>query len=249
MTGYVQGRIAARREWAPGLVTLSVDAPIEPFAPGQFVNLGLELGGQVVRRSYSLASAPSGMPEFYLTALESGELSPALLRLELGASVLLDPRPQGFFTLKWVPDAAELWMVATGTGLAPFVSMLRSDEVWQRFERIVLVHGVRQRLHLAYADELAELATAHGGRLLRVPVVSREPGAPGVVEGRIPDALHDGRLEVHAGLALSPERSHLMLCGNPGMIDDVMRVLEPRGLLRHRTRKPGHITTERYWET
>jgi ferredoxin--NADP+ reductase len=213
------------------------------------VNLGLELDGRLVRRSYSLASAPFAMPEFYLTALESGELSPALLALDLGARVLVDPRPQGFFTLEWVPPAAELWMLATGTGLAPFLSMLRSDEVWRRFERIVLVHGVRERAHLAYADEIAGHARSHEARLTWVPVISREPEALDVVHGRIPEALRDGRLEGRAGLGLSLERSHLMLCGNPGMIDDVMGVLEPRGFLRHRTRKPGHITTERYWET
>jgi ferredoxin--NADP+ reductase len=249
LSGYVEGKIAARREWAPGLVTISVDAPIEPFEPGQFVNLGLELGGHLVRRSYSLASAPFARPEFYLTALASGELSPALLALDIGARVFVDPRPQGFFTLKWVPSATELWMLATGTGLAPFVSMLRTDEVWQRFERIVIVHGVRERAHLAYADEIAQHSRAHEGRLRCVPLVSREPEAPGVVHGRIPDALRDGRLEQAAGLGLSHERSHLMLCGNPGMIDGVMQVLEPRGFVRHRTRKPGHITTERYWET
>jgi ferredoxin--NADP+ reductase len=120
--------------------------------------------------------------------------------------------------------------------------------VWQRFERIVLVHGVRERAHLAYADELAEHSRSHDGRLTRVAVVSREPGATGVLHGRIPEAFGDGRLEASAGLSLSLERSHLMLCGNPGMIDDVTRVLEPRGFRRHRTRKPGHITTERYWE-
>jgi ferredoxin--NADP+ reductase len=248
VSGYVEGRIASRHEWAPGLVTLAIDAALEPFAPGQFVNLGLELGGRIVRRSYSLASAPFATPEFYLTALASGELSPALLQLGRGARVLVDPRPQGFFTLKWVPPAPELWMIATGTGLAPYVSMLRSDEVWERFERIVLVHGVREVAHLAYAEELGALAAARG-KLVRVPIVSREPDAPGVVHGRIPDAIRDGRLEAEAGLRFSVERSHVLLCGNPGMIDGATLALEPRGFTRHRQRKPGQITSERYWET
>jgi ferredoxin-NADP reductase len=111
VSGYVAGKIAARRVWAPGLVSLTIDAPIEPFAAGQFVNLGLELGGRLVRRSYSLASAPLAQPEFYLTALETGELSPALLGLDVGAELLVDPKPQGFFTLNWVPEAAEFFYV------------------------------------------------------------------------------------------------------------------------------------------
>jgi ferredoxin--NADP+ reductase len=183
-----------------------------------------------------------------LTALDGGELSPALLSLAVGDHLLVDPRPQGFFTLKWVPPAEELWMIATGTGLAPFLSMLRTDEVWERSERIVLVHGVRESRHLTHADEIRALAEAHSDKLVEVGVVSREPAATGVVKGRIPAALGDGRLEAAAGLRLSLERSHLLLCGNPGMIDDVTQALEPRGFLRHRTRKPGHISSERYWE-
>jgi len=246
VSGYVAGKITARRVWAPGLVSLTVDAPLEPFEPGQFVNLGLELGGSLVRRSYSLASAPLAPPEFYLTALETGELSPALLKLEVGGELLVDPKPQGFFTLKWVPEASDLWMLATGTGLAPFLSMLRSGDVFRRFEHVVLVHGVREPSHLAYRDEIRALA--RGGRLSLVPVLSRDPSALGVVHGRIPAALTDGRLEEAAARRLTPERSHLMLCGNPAMVDDAIRALEPRGFRRHRTRKPGHITTEKYWE-
>jgi len=249
VSGYVEGRITARHEWAPGLVTVTLDAALEPFVPGQFVNLGLELEGQIVRRSYSLASAPFARPEFYLTGLESGELSPALLRLGPGDSVLVDPKAQGFFTLNWVPPASELWMIATGTGLAPYLSMLRSAEVWQRFERIVLVHGVRERAHLTYRSELEALAVEHGGRLHRVSLVTRDPEAPSVLHGRIPAAILDGSLESAAGLSLSLERSHLLLCGNPAMIDDSVQALSTRGFTRHRTRKPGHITTEKYWET
>jgi ferredoxin--NADP+ reductase len=249
VSGYIEAGIAARHEWAPGLVTLTLDTELEPFTPGQFVNLGLELNGQIVRRSYSLASAPFARPEFYLTALDSGELSPALLRMGPGDRVLVDPKPQGFFTLNWVPQAPELWMIATGTGLAPYLSMLRSDETWRRFERIVLVHGVREPAHLTYQVELDALTEKHGGKLRRVGVVSRAPGAAGVVHGRIPAAFLDGRLEAAAGTSLSLERSHLLLCGNPAMIDDSVQALATRGFARHRTRKPGQITTEKYWET
>ena len=249
MSGYVEGRIAARRDWAPGLVTLTVDAELEPFVPGQFVNVGLDLEGRIVRRSYSLASPPFAQPEFYLTALEGGELSPALLALRPGDRVLVDPKAQGYFTLQWVPPASELWMIATGTGLAPYLAMLRSEEPWQRFERIVLVHGVREPSQLTYSAELEALSASHERRLRRVPVVSRSPDEPGVVHGRIPAAFLDGRLEAAAGLPLSLDRSHLLLCGNPAMIDDTMNALAARGFTRHRARKPGHITTEKYWET
>lgn len=244
---WTEGRIVARREWAEGLVTLRLDAQLEPFAAGQFVNLGLDIGGTLVRRSYSMASAPGAPLEFYLNLVEGGVLTPRLFELPIGAGVEVQKTPQGFFTLGYVPEAKELWMVATGTGLGPFMSMLGTEEPWQRFERIVLVHGVRIAAHLGYAEELAELSRAHGGKLVRVPVVSREREAQGVLHGRITKLLEQGEIERAAGLELSPERSHLMLCGNPGMIADSIDLLKGRGLRKHRMRAPGHISVEKYW--
>lgn len=244
--GFEAGRVVARRDWAPGLITLSVEAAIEPFTPGQFVNLCLELGGKPVRRSYSIASAP-GLPlEFYLKEVVAGELTPALTRLEPGASVLVERKPQGFFTLAYVPPCRDLWFIATGTGLGPFISMLRAGECWQRFERVCVVHGAREASHLSYADELAALSKAHPGRLTYTSLVSQ--GEPhGALRGRVTTAFADGTLEERAGVALDPDRSHLMLCGNPDMILEVTAVLANRGLRKHRVRTPGHISAEKYW--
>jgi len=246
MNGFEQGRVAARRDWAPGLITLTVDVSIEPFAAGQFVSLGLELGGQFVRRSYSIASTPGAPLEFYLKEVEAGALTPQLTRLEPGASVWVERKPQGFFTLAYVPPCRDLWFVATGTGLGPFVSMLRSPEIWQRFERVSVVHGARSSTHLSYAEELAALAATHRGRLSYTPLVSAGPPG-GALPGRVTTALADGSLEARAGMNLDPDRSHLMLCGNPDMILEVTAVLALRGLRKHRVRAPGHITAEKYW--
>ncbi len=241
------GRILERRQWAPGLVTIRLDAEVDRFEPGQFLNIGLRIGGELVFRAYSVASAPGEPLEFYLTEVSGGQLTPVLLSLKEGDELEVERHPQGFFTLKYVPDAGELWLVATGTGLGPFLSILRSDEIWRRFPRVVVVHGVRECAHLSYRDLLATLSATHVGRLSYVPVVSREPAAPGVVHGRITTALEDGSLEAYAGQALSAERSHLMLCGNPAMVEELTKLLEARGLRKHRQRKPGHITTEKYW--
>jgi ferredoxin/flavodoxin---NADP+ reductase len=247
MSGFAQGIVLSRRDWAPGLVTLRIDAEIEPFSPGQFVNLGLYLDGQLERRAYSLASAPGQPPEFFMNRIDRGSFSPRVFSLAEGEPVLVEKKAQGFFTLAYVPPAEELWMVATATGLAPFIAMLRSEEPWERFRRIVVVHGVRQSSHLAYRDELADLSSARGGRLIWTPVVSREPEAAGVLHGRITSALDSGELERWTGLSLSAERSHVMLCGNPEMIREVMALLEARGLRKHRVRRPGQISTEKYW--
>lgn len=238
--------MSARRDWAPGLVTLTIDATISPHAPGQFVNLGVERDGQVVRRSYSIASAPGAPLEFYLKEVPGGALTPELTHLPVGARVLVEAKPQGFFTLEYVPPCRDLWLVATGTGLGPFIAMLRSPEIWRRAERIVVVHGARRVAHLSYADELGALALAHAGRFTRVAVVSGE-ATDQALQGRVTTAFADGSLEARAGVALDPERSHLMLCGNPDMIMELTAALGTRGLRKHRVRTPGHISAEKYW--
>ncbi len=248
MTGLSEGKIAFRRDWAPGLATIGVEAAIEAFAPGQFVNLALDVDGALVRRAYSLASAPGATLEFYVNEIEGGALSPSLFRSKIADRVLVDPKPQGFFTLDWVPDAAELWLIATGTGLAPFMSMLRDGRVFQRFQALVLAHSVRSANQLGYAAELEALEAAHDGRFKRVAIVSRETPPANALPGRVTTALVSGALERAAGRTLAAERSHVMLCGNPEMIDEMLALLDARGLRRHRTRRPGHVTIERFWD-
>lgn len=216
------------------------------FRPGQFMNLGLSLASGFVSRSYSLASAPDEQAEVLLARVGEGALTPALFELREGGLVSLDPKPQGFFTFDYVPPHRELWMIATGTGLGPFLSMLRSGEAFGRAERVVLVHGARGAAELAHRQELEGLVARRGGAFVYVPVLSRQP-AVGSLEGRVTAVLDSGELERAAGVSLSPESAHVLLCGNPAMIDDVMARLGTRGLRRHRTRAPGHITTEKYW--
>ena len=246
MKGWSTGTVTDHREWAPGLYTLTIDAKTEPLVAGQFFNVGLPLGDQFVRRSYSAASAPGQPLEFFIARVDDGSLSPQLADLDIGSHVWIEPRPRGFFTMQYVPPAAHLWLIATGTGLGPYVSMLREGALFERFEQVVLVHGVRLASHLAYADELERLVVARQGHFARVPVVSRE-GVDGALRGRVTDALREGALEARCRLDLEPEKSHVMLCGNPAMIEEMMAIFETRGLRRHRVRKPGHVTFEKYW--
>ena len=247
MQGWSAGQLIARRDWAAGLATLVIDAAVEPFVPGQFVNLALEIGGTIERRSYSIASPPGKPLQFLITEVPGGKLTPALLALRPGDPLLVEPKPQGFFTLKWVPDAAELWLVGTGTGLGPFLSLVESDELWRRFERVVLVHGVRDETQLAHHDDLARLAAEHTGRLTLVSAFSRAPATDAALHGRVTTLLGDGSLERAAGTQLDPARSHVMLCGNPQMIEEMSALLAARGLKKHRQRTPGHVTAEKYW--
>lgn len=216
------------------------------FRPGQFMNLGLYLSGGFVSRSYSLASAPGAPLEVLLARVDEGALTPALFELQPGATVSVDLQPQGFFTFDYVPPHRELWLLATGTGLGPFLSMLRSGAAFERASRVVLVHGTRGAAELSHREELETLVSERGGNFRYLPVLSRRP-EPELLHGRLTSALAAGELERRADTPLSPDSSHVMLCGNPAMIDDVIALLGQRGLKRHRQRTPGHITTEKYW--
>jgi ferredoxin/flavodoxin---NADP+ reductase len=244
---WIESEIIRRHDWAPGLMTLGLSAVPSAYVPGQFVNLGVERDGSRIKRSYSLASAVGEPSEFYLTEVIGGGLTPQLFRLQAGDRLWIDDRALGFFTLDYVPPARHLWLLATGTGLGPFMAMLRSPTIWERFERIVLVHGVRKVEHLGYAPELARLLSARAGQFAYIPVVSRDPAPPGALQGRLPALIASGQLERLVGLALESETAHVLLCGNPGMIADVQALLEGRGMHKHRPRKPGHISFESYW--
>jgi ferredoxin--NADP+ reductase len=251
LSAWIEGRVAGRREWGAALFSLLVDAPQLAFTAGQFARLSLPAppGSKepMIGRPYSFVNPPSRQPhEFYFIILPEGPLSPRLARLDEGESVWLAPRANGFFTIAETADAESLWCLSTGTGIGPFLSMLRTDDPWAKFGRVVLVHSVRHAEELTYREEIARIARERSGMFHYVSMVSREPHVDSLA-GRIPAAIEDGRLEARAGVPLTAENAHAMLCGNPAMVDDVQKVLASRGMRRHRRREPGHITLETYW--
>ena len=251
MAAWVEGRVAGTRHWTPSLLSLQVTASEVNFVAGQFARLGLPAPPgdkeSMVGRPYSFVNPPGVQPhEFYFIVVPGGPLSARLAALAIGDPVWLALRANGFFSIAEVAAADVLWCLATGTGIGPFLSILRTDEPWQKFRQAVLVHAVRQVQELTYRDEIAAIGRAHPGAFCYVPMVSREAHPDGL-HGRIPAAIDDGRLEARAGVALSPENSHAMLCGNPAMVEDTQRLLAARGMQRHRRREPGHVTVETYW--
>lgn len=237
-----EARVVSRQVWDDGLFTSRLDVA-KDFEPGQFATLGLVVDGETVKRAYSVASAPGRPLEFFIVQVDGGKLSPRLWALEPGQTVWVRDRIAGLFTLRDTEDGGTLWLVSTGTGLAPYISMLRQGDVLQRFDRIVVVHGVRHASQLAYREELEAFA---GDRVTYVPCLSRDD-APGCLRGRVTSLFHSGALEEYVGDRLESEGHHVMLCGNPDMVVDAVTMLEARGLQVRKPRRPGQIHLERYW--
>jgi len=243
---WTNATVERKTVWAPGLFTLSISAPdVTPFDPGQFLQLGLTIDDKRINRPYSVASPHGKTLEFFIVMVENGQLTPHLWKLNPGDTVEVSAKAAGSFTLKHCPDGKTLWLLATGTGIAPYIAMLRTSEPWQRYERIVFVHGVRQHSDLAYQSELAGYRARYGQRFNAISVVSRED-APGTLRGRITTCLANGSLENMANQSLTADCC-VMMCGNPDMLTETEQMLETRGLKRNRAKSPGQIVVERYW--
>lgn len=238
---WLEGKVIENRRWTRSLFSLRVAAPPLAFEAGQFVRIALEVGGETVARPFSFINPPQDpLLEFYGVVVPEGPLSPRLARLGAGDRLAIASNPAGFLVLSEIPDAEILWLLSTGTGIAPFLSILRTEAPWKRFRNVVLVHAVRHANELVYRDLI--LST----RVKYVSIVSREPHQ-GSLSGRIPAALADGRLEAAAGLALAAQSSQVMLCGNPDMLKDAQAALTARGLRKHRRRSPGQVSVESFW--
>ena len=247
MAKWIEGTVVGQKQWTERLFSLQVDADVGSFEPGQWAKLALPVGGELVARPYSFVNAPKERPhEFYYNTVLEGHLSARLARLEARDVVFLAPAAGGTFTLAEIPDADNLWLIGTGTGLGPFLSMLRTETPWHRFRKVVLVHAVRHAADLTYREAIDGLRSSHADQFRAVWFVSRERHA-GALEGRVPQAIGDERLERAAGAELSASASQVMLCGNPDMVLDVAEALKARGMRRHRRREPGHLAVEPYW--
>jgi ferredoxin/flavodoxin---NADP+ reductase len=246
MSEWVKGTVVGRHAWAEGLYSMRIDAPVGDFKAGQYTKLALDLGDQRVGRPYSLVNAPQERPlEVYFNEVPEGPLTPRLCDLEPGDRLWVSAQAGGIFTLDTVEPAETLWLIATGTALGVYLSILRTGDPWERFQRVILVHGTRRAIELAYGETIASIAVHRGAQFTYVPVVSREDH-PQALRGRITDLIMGGALEAHAGATIAHDSSHVMLCGNSAMIKDAKTILEARGLKRHRRNAPGQYTTEQY---
>lgn len=240
--------------WTPALLTLRVtrDRAFR-FVPGHYARLGLaDPSGRLALRPLSIASAPAhGHLEFFCTLVAGGEFSGRLAACRVGDAVEVERASYGFLTVDVLAPGSDLWLLANGTGLGPYLSMLRDGSAWSAFGRIVVVHSVKRAAELAHADELRNLASTSPratarARLRYLQVVTREPGASDL-PARIPALLADGRLAKAAGVDLDPLHSRVMVCGNPDLTRELRGVLGERGFRIARRGAPGQLACEKYW--
>lgn len=246
MSEWVQAHVVERVRWNDTLVSLRFTAGLEPFSAGQFIRVGMDVDGERIGRPYSMVNAPDERPhEIHFNVVEGGPLSPRLAQLRPGESFWVVPAPSGFLTLDEIPDARHLWLLATGSAIGPFLSILKTAAPWSRFETVVLGHSVRTAGDLSYQSTIDELRQRHPAQFRFVPFTTREGGADRLHQ-RIPASIESGALERSVALELEPETAHVMLCGNAGMLHDTLSTLEKRGMRRHRRREPGHVSMEKY---
>lgn len=270
--------VLSKTTWTPNLFSFTVSRPVSfKFTAGQFVRLGVnpsqlnyykqlskvadaedeeldEALNEDIFRAYSIVSSPfDEILEFFSIVIPDGAFTSQLQHLEVGDELLLNTMPFGFLTLARYqkPLPKDLWLLATGTGLAPFLSMLQDLKTWEDYEHIVLAYSARSTEELAYIEKIESLQEDFGSlvenpaKLIFIPIVTREP-VEGALTERLPKLLLDGTLQARAGIDLDIDSTHVMLCGNPEMVEDTKETLKSLGLVMNR-RGEGNIAVENYW--
>lgn len=245
MADWLTGKIIQKQQWNERLYSLCIASEFADFEAGQFVRVALDINGERVARPYSLVNRPGENLEIFFNIVLDGPLSSKLAELEVGDEIFVTDKANGFLTVAEVPECKHLWMLATGTGVGPFLSMLKTEKTWQRFEKIVLAYSVRDVSELSYQQQIEEIKAQHPDKFVFIPLVTREK-VEGAMNKRIPVSIEDGSLEKKAEITINESDSHVMMCGNSAMISSVSEVLDKRGMRKHRRREPGHITTEKY---
>lgn len=259
--------VVSRTDLNPFLTILGIktDQTGGVFKPGQYTTLGLKARekrvegslpdpkqkepDQTVLRAYSIASANnSGILEFYLALVSHGELTPRLFALQPDDRLYVSPKVTGVFTLDIIEEKKHLLLMATGTGLAPFISMLRSNFDWSKGRKVVVMHGVRHSGDLGYKKELEALARQQPN-FYYLPIVSqpnKDPEWKGLT-GYLQEVLFEGEVAKQTGLKITPENFDAFLCGNPAMIEAAIAKFTSLGFVLAKGKIPGTIHIEEYW--
>ena len=252
MSALNEESVLSVHHWTDSLFTFTTTRdPSLRFSNGHFTMIGLRVEGKPLLRAYSIVSANyEDHLEFLSIKVADGPLTSRLQHVKVGDTVIVGKKPTGTLVADYLLPGKRLYLLSTGTGLAPFMSIIRDPETYEKFEQVVLVHGVRQVDELAYHDLLAEHLPNHEflgelvtSKLRYYPTVTREQSKN---MGRITDLVESGKLFDDLGVpAFDPKADRVMICGSPGMLRDLKRMLEERGFVEGNTSTPGDFVIER----
>lgn len=252
MSAFHQETVLTVHHWTDRLFSFTTTRnPALRFSNGHFTMIGLPVAGKPLVRAYSIASANyEEHLEFLSIKVEEGPLTSRLQHIQPGDTILVGRKPTGTLVVDYLLPGKRLYLLSTGTGLAPFMSIVRDPAVYERFEQIILVHGVRQVDELAYHELLTQHLPSHeflgdmiSSQLRYVPTVTREEFH---TMGRIPDLMRSGKLFADLGVPdLSAADDRVMICGSPAMLRELKSLLEERGLREGNTSTPGDFVIER----
>ncbi len=252
MSNLMQEKVTDVHHWNDSLFSFRTTRdPGFKFKNGHFVMIGLEQENRPLLRAYSIASANYEEElEFFSIKVPDGPLTSKLQNLAVGDSVLVSKKPTGTLITDNMLPGKRLWLISTGTGLAPFMSIIKDLEVYDQFDQIVLTHGVRTVSELAYADYIEKELPGNEyfgevvrEKLLYYPTVTREPFRN---NGRLTDLMTSGKLFHDLGLPKpDPEQDRFMICGSPSMLKDTCKILDERGFTEAKNGRPGHYVIER----
>ena len=225
--------------------------PALRFKTGQFVMIGLETEGKPLMRAYSIVSAHyEEHLEFYSIKVQNGPLTSRLQHLKVGDTIQVSRKPTGSLIMDNLKPGKNLYLLSTGTGLAPFMSVIRDPEFYEAFDKIILTHGVREVSELGYEDYITKELPANEffgdlvkDKLIYYPTVTREAYRN---QGRLTDLIENGKLFSDIGLpSFDPAVDRVMICGSPSMLKDLVEILEKRGFVEGTSNKPGDYVIER----
>jgi len=252
MSAFLHERVLTVHHWTDRLFSFTTTRdPALRFSNGHFTMIGLTVNNKPLLRAYSIVSPNyEEHLEFLSIKVPDGPLTSRLQHIQVGDSIIVGRKPTGTLLIDYLLPGKNLYMLSTGTGMAPFLSVLRDPETYERFEKVILVHGVRQVNELAYHDYLTQELPQHellgemvSSQFLYYPTVTREPYQH---MGRITDLMESGQLFADLGLpALDPTQDRVMICGSPQMLKDLKSLLEQRGFQEGNTTRPGDFVIER----
>lgn len=252
MSAFNEEKVLSVHHWTDRLFSFTTTRdPALRFNNGHFTMIGLRVDGKPLLRAYSVASPNHEEHLAFLSIkVPDGPLTSRLQHIQVGDTVVVGRKPTGTLVIDYLRPGKRLYLVSTGTGLAPFMSIVRDPETYEKYDHVVLVHGVRQVAELAYHDYLTQELPQHeflgelvSAKLLYYPTVTREPYRN---TGRVTDLIESGKLFADLDLpALDPAHDRVMICGSPGMLRDLKAMLEQRGFEEGNTSVPGDFVIER----